>query len=757
MVQTAANTVNLDAALKLVEAGCKWQLPKGQRVQDGYVNYAPEILSIESPNLKVRLRHVCSSGCTLRVLDTSKQQVTASSRSHCSLGYSGIVPNCGLLLVLAMSRCAVPCCAVQLAYVEGRFRLAEKMGRQKRAAIATALQPWLSPDITPECKEATLRCLVAAGVTPGNTNTRQRLLLTSAPSPRVKAQWAGVQAQRAAAAAGSSTGQQDAGARQVSTAVDDIDALLEEIESVGGKELNAGGAAATAAAAGSKAGSKKKKKETAAQREARKKEQQRVQQLQAGGSGSDSDREGEVRGSREAAGSSPAASSAADTQAGSGAAGPGEQRTEQEATVAPSDMPSLTQQQATQNQQQQAVQKQDNSQVGRAARKQQQQARASSSEAAAAAPAGEGGVPGPAMQPARQQRTPAPPQLATEVPAVPAAAVLHMPPQASRAARKTATTGDAQQQVASLQQAGTEQQPQQQRVKVAPQGAPVAPPAAPVAVPAAAPQANPSAVAMRPAAFLPPHLRISMPAAPAAGVAPAAGGAGAAVPPPPVLPMPHPAAMQPPPQLSAQQQVPMQEQPQGSAMQQRMVELAKQHQLQQQAAAQTGASAPQQQQHPQPSSSTGSQVPAVPHAMMDLLQSGSAQHTTKAAAGRKGHAAAGGTTGARAAQQRPGAKRQPPAAAAAQQNGHSPAAAGKPAAGRPTNSAGSAAGDAGGGSKGPKLCLVCAQRRRNVLLIPCRHLVLCAECAEQLHGQGQLSSCPHCKKPCKQHIRVHQS
>jgi hypothetical protein len=85
-----------------------------------------------------------------------------------------------------------------------------------------------------------------------------------------------------------------------------------------------------------------------------------------------------------------------------------------------------------------------------------------------------------------------------------------------------------------------------------------------------------------------------------------------------------------------------------------------------------------------------------------------------------------------------------------------PAAAAAAAAGKAAG-LGAAAGDAGGGSKGPKLCLVCAQRRRNVLLIPCRHLVLCAECAEQLHGQGQLSSCPHCKKPCKQHIRVHQS
>lgn len=60
LVQTAANLDNMDAALKLVEAGCKWQLPKGQRVLDGFVHYAPEILSINSPTLKVRLRHGCT-------------------------------------------------------------------------------------------------------------------------------------------------------------------------------------------------------------------------------------------------------------------------------------------------------------------------------------------------------------------------------------------------------------------------------------------------------------------------------------------------------------------------------------------------------------------------------------------------------------------------------------------------------------------------------------------------------------------------
>lgn len=53
-VQTAANKCNMDAALKLVEAGCKWQLPKGQRVLGGSIYYAPEILTTNVPNLKVK-------------------------------------------------------------------------------------------------------------------------------------------------------------------------------------------------------------------------------------------------------------------------------------------------------------------------------------------------------------------------------------------------------------------------------------------------------------------------------------------------------------------------------------------------------------------------------------------------------------------------------------------------------------------------------------------------------------------------------
>lgn len=53
ILQSAANSGHLDAVVKLVEAGAPWRLPKGQRVQDGSVFYAPEMITIERPAVKV--------------------------------------------------------------------------------------------------------------------------------------------------------------------------------------------------------------------------------------------------------------------------------------------------------------------------------------------------------------------------------------------------------------------------------------------------------------------------------------------------------------------------------------------------------------------------------------------------------------------------------------------------------------------------------------------------------------------------------
>jgi hypothetical protein len=53
------------------------------------------------------------------------------------------------------------------------------------------------------------------------------------------------------------------------------------------------------------------------------------------------------------------------------------------------------------------------------------------------------------------------------------------------------------------------------------------------------------------------------------------------------------------------------------------------------------------------------------------------------------------------------------------------------------------------GQKGPKLCMLCGERRSNMLLMPCKHMVLCDACAD-------VDSCPSCGQQCKQRVKVHQ-
>jgi hypothetical protein len=96
--------------------------------------------------------------------------------------------------------CAVLCCPMQQQFLqsrsakfvqtERRFRAAEKTGNSKRAAAAAALEPWLSPGVLPAVKEATVRTLVAAGVTPSRPQ-QQRQRLQPAPLPVKPAWWSG--------------------------------------------------------------------------------------------------------------------------------------------------------------------------------------------------------------------------------------------------------------------------------------------------------------------------------------------------------------------------------------------------------------------------------------------------------------------------------------------------------------------------------------------------------------------------------------
>jgi primosomal protein N' len=45
------------------------------------------------------------------------------------------------------------------------------------------------------------------------------------------------------------------------------------------------------------------------------------------------------------------------------------------------------------------------------------------------------------------------------------------------------------------------------------------------------------------------------------------------------------------------------------------------------------------------------------------------------------------------------------------------------------------------------LCIICADRKSNVLFMPCRHLKTCAECSSLLAAQNETQLvCPMCKQ-----------
>jgi hypothetical protein len=49
-----------------------------------------------------------------------------------------------------------------------------------------------------------------------------------------------------------------------------------------------------------------------------------------------------------------------------------------------------------------------------------------------------------------------------------------------------------------------------------------------------------------------------------------------------------------------------------------------------------------------------------------------------------------------------------------------------------------------------QMCVICQDRIKNMLLLPCKHLCLCEECS----GHAQVSSCPICRKPIKEKMKV---
>jgi hypothetical protein len=51
ILQLAALTSGVEATLKLVEAGARWQLPRGRRTVDGTLHYPPDILCARPPKV----------------------------------------------------------------------------------------------------------------------------------------------------------------------------------------------------------------------------------------------------------------------------------------------------------------------------------------------------------------------------------------------------------------------------------------------------------------------------------------------------------------------------------------------------------------------------------------------------------------------------------------------------------------------------------------------------------------------------------
>jgi hypothetical protein len=604
-------------------------------------------------------------------------------------------------------------------YLEGRFKVAEKIGRNKRAAAAAALEPWLNPEVPLAVKEATVKALIAADVAPSKRQQRQQQHL--APPPVKPARWSGCLPQQlqlgvegacwgnvarqqqqqqqlgvrgevgvqgpapksstTARAASSSeaadTELQSERQQRVVPAHGDMDALL--------AALLADDEASAAAPNSSKAAAGKKKKETAAQKEAKKQQKLRLQRLQEqqqqqGDSSSDSEAEGQTAAAADAdagidkdavldaevrvAEQETSTVAGARIQAGAGevtGAQPGavarEQRKQQQTLRQPKKPMQDPQPELAQGELQDKVPaKQQKGKQGKASAQQKQQ-----------------------QQQQKQQQQ--------DGNSSSAAALLQTQGRPTRQAAAGVTPARGAAAGSALNNGGVQSAPP----------APLLPPgaAAGAGAPAAcASNASTGCTSPQHRPFLPPHLRMSMPAATTGDVAVQQTGQGA------------PAAAQ----QAATQPQPVQ-QPRDA-----------------------------QQRHQQQQQDQKQEMPGLPRAMMVAL-AGAVKHTNSAAAAAPGKSA--GRRGARTAAAGPGAGSKTAGAGAA--GTATPAVGGRHSV-RPAGSSKNSAD----GSRNAKLCLSCGQQRRNVLLLPCKHIVLCDACAG-------VDSCPSCGKPCTQRIRVHQS
>ena len=54
-------------------------------------------------------------------------------------------------------------------------------------------------------------------------------------------------------------------------------------------------------------------------------------------------------------------------------------------------------------------------------------------------------------------------------------------------------------------------------------------------------------------------------------------------------------------------------------------------------------------------------------------------------------------------------------------------------------------------AKEQRMCVICQEREKSVVLLPCRHLCLCAHCAQHDH----LQQCPLCRRHIAHRISVY--
>jgi hypothetical protein len=54
-----------------------------------------------------------------------------------------------------------------------------------------------------------------------------------------------------------------------------------------------------------------------------------------------------------------------------------------------------------------------------------------------------------------------------------------------------------------------------------------------------------------------------------------------------------------------------------------------------------------------------------------------------------------------------------------------------------------------------KMCVVCMEREKSVVLMPCLHLCICQECTDQLiaHSGRKKAMCPVCRQLIQNHIK----